>query len=126
MNDTATATNDAPASSDKVPATTANTSAQTTKNDDQNTPENSTPVSSATAPALGICTDTAELPTVLAEATKKDENIVKVDYFPVKSQQQDSTVEPQVLESEIRSTKYETNSKASKKKIPNACAIRMP
>jgi len=63
------------------------------------------PDSSATAPALGNCTDALALSTILAEATKKDENIVKVDYFPVKSQQQGSTVESQVLESENRSTK---------------------
>jgi len=71
---------------------TASTDTAPAKADMQNSPENSL---EACKCSESVC-DESGRSNVLEENTKKDENIVKVDYFPVKSEQPRSGAEPPI------------------------------
>jgi len=119
-NDATTATNDAPASSDKAPETTnataatdntpTPTDAAPAKADAENSPQNSPPP----CQPLGACSDESRQSTVLNKNSKKDENIVKSELFPVESDMATSGAE-------TRSTFFEIRNKSQtpKRKISN-------
>jgi len=73
---------------DTMPTTTDEKT--TTKKLPNNQPENLSKNSPATCEQLAECSDGSGRTTVLAENTKKDENIVKVEHFPIKSLQPSS------------------------------------
>jgi len=91
-NDAAPATNDAPASSDKAPATTETDAApvridgqNSSENFPNNQPENSPANSPDTCPTYGACQGESAQSNILKENSKTDENIMKVEHFPVES-----------------------------------------
>jgi len=98
----------------------ADTTAAPPKTDTKNSPPNSPERTHVPCQMLGKSEDELERQNVIAEGTKKDENIVKVELFPVQSTQPSLETNLQSTKFEIRSKKSETKPKTSKEKTPNS------
>ena len=109
----ATNTNNPMGTLDNAPKPIENPPADTTaippKTDTKNSPPNSPERAYEPCRMLGKSEGEPGESNVIAEGTKKDENIVKVELFPVKSPQPSSDAELQNAKSEIQGTKFEIN-----------------